>query len=352
MGALRILVVDDASAVRRLLADVLSSDPGLEVVGMAANGREGLAKIESLKPDAVILDVEMPELDGLSTLRELRPVHPRLPVVMFSSQTEEGAKVTLDALALGASDFCPKPAGLESRSVATAYLRAELIPRLKQFIPGAAPRGQAAPHKLPPGSQVEGQTSRVDAVAISASTGGPAALQALLSGLPRDLPVPVLVVQHMPALFTRMFAERMNGLCALSVREATSGDAVQPGVALIAPGDWHMTVVQAKDGVKIETNQEPPQNSVRPAADVLFRSVARVYGPRALAVVLTGMGRDGLVGCDLIKQAGGQVITQDKSTSIVWAMAQCVVEAGLADAVAPLAELPRMIVGRVAQGRI
>ena len=345
MPKTRVLVVDDAVVFRRLVAEALSADPAIEVVGTAANGKIGLAKLTQVNPDLVILDVEMPEMDGLATLREIRKTHPKLPVIMFSALTERGAAATLDALALGATDYFAKPAagGLEG---SLRVIREELIPEIKALCGKAAE--PVAPVAAAPVSR---GWAPVEVVAIATSTGGPNALAEVFAGLPADLPVPVVIVQHMPPMFTRLLAERLSAQHAVKVEEGRPGGPLRPGHAWIAPGDFHMAV--ARDGtlVRVMLNQDPPENSCRPAADVLFRSAARTFGPNALAVVLTGMGQDGLRGCEAIRGAGGQVIVQDDATSVVWGMPGFVAKAGLADRVLPLGLIAPEIVRRVRAGR-
>lgn len=352
MEKIRILVVDDAVVFRRVLSDELNADPALEVVGTAPNGRIALAKLPQVNPDLVILDVEMPELDGIATLAEIRKGYPNLPVIMFSALTELGAAATLDALALGASDYFTKPAtgtGIES---SVQVLRQELIPQIKALCARKRKSGHVAPLPAPPLSGVRrARTDPVEVVAIGTSTGGPNALVEVFSSLPADLPVPVVVVQHMPPMFTRLLAERLSSQCPIPVEEGREGVTLQPGRAWVAPGDFHMVV--AKDGtrVRLQTHQEPPVNSCRPAADVLFRSVADVYGPAALGVVMTGMGQDGLRGCESIRAAGGQVVAQDEASSVVWGMPGFVAKAGLADRVVPLSMIADEILRRVRAGR-
>jgi two-component system, chemotaxis family, protein-glutamate methylesterase/glutaminase len=349
---IKVLVVDDSVVVRRLVTRVLEEDPGIEVVGAAANGKIALAKIAQLEPDVVTLDIEMPELDGLATLAELRPRWPRLPVVMFSTLTERGAEATLEALALGASDYVTKPTGLHNPAEALATVKAELLPRIKALHGSRrlsrAPQALPAPAVRPPARPAR---SRVDVVAIGVSTGGPNALAALLPALPPDFPVPIVVVQHMPPVFTRMLANRLDSRCALQVVEAEGGEALAPGRVHIAAGGRHLTVARQGTSVVTVANDDPPENSCRPAVDVLFRSVAAVYDSGTLAVVLTGMGQDGLRGAEVIRVTGGQVLAQDEATSVVWGMPGFVARAGLADAVLPLDALAGEIGRRVAAGR-
>lgn len=367
MPKIRVLVVDDSVVFRRLVSDELAADPALEVVGTAANGRIALAKVPQVNPDLVILDIEMPELDGLATLRELRKTHPRLPVLMFSALTERGAEATLDALALGATGYFPKPFGTNGMAESLNVLRTELIPQIKALCAsvGAPPTGSAVrrllaggshfarlegPAPVAPASGVRGP-GRVDVIAVAASTGGPNALTDLFGALSADLPVPVVVVQHMPPTFTRLLADRLNARGPLRVYEGRAGEVPGPGTVWIAPGDFHMSTLRDGDRVRLQLHQDAPENSCRPAADVLFRSVARAYGPNVLGVVLTGMGQDGLRGCEAVKEAGGQVVVQDEESSVVWGMPGFVARAGLADKVVPLSQMALEIARRARAGR-
>jgi two-component system chemotaxis response regulator CheB len=347
MGRVRVLVVDDSAVARRVVSEELAGDPTLEVAGTASNGRIALARMPALNPDVVLLDVEMPEMDGLATLAELRKSYPRLPVIMFSSLTERGAAVTLDALALGASDYVTKPDGGGGPEAARRVLREALIPKIKSLCK-AEPAAAVAPAPRPfcP-APTPRRAARVQCVAVGASTGGPNALADLFAGLPGDLPVPLLIVQHMPPMFTRLLAERLTARHPLRVEEGGSGVLLRPGQAWIAPGDYHMVVAGDAPPYRLLLHQEPPENSCRPAVDVLFRSVARAFGPGCLGVVLTGMGQDGLRGCEAIREAGGQVLAQDEASSVVWGMPGYVARAGLADRVLPLSVLASEIRNRV-----
>jgi two-component system chemotaxis response regulator CheB len=359
VSKIRILVVDDAVVFRRLLTEVLSNDPALEVVGTAANGRIALTRIPQVAPDVVILDVEMPEMDGLTTLAEIRKTHPRLPVIMFSALTERGARATLDALALGATDYFTKPESPSGLEASLEVVRGQLIPEIKALFakaagsaPLAAKAGSACLPAVAADLASDGATSAargpVQVLAIGTSTGGPNALAEVLGCLPADFPVPILVVQHMPPMFTRLLAERLTAEFAIPVQEGSSGTVLQPGRAWIAPGDHHMIVVKQGSQFRLLLHQDPPENSCRPAADVLLRSVAKAYGPNCLAVILTGMGQDGLRGCEAVRAARGQVVVQDEATSIVWGMPGSVARAGLADRVLPLGDIAREIQTRVA----
>jgi len=346
----RVLIVDDAVVFRRLVAEEIGKDPALEVVGTAANGRIALQKIPQVNPDLVILDVEMPEMDGLQTLRELKKLYPRLPVIMFSALTERGASETLDALALGASDYFTKPTSVRGLDASLEVIRTELIPEIKALCSSAAGRKSGSTSgicKDPAPRYIGGPAGKIQIVAIGTSTGGPNALADVFARLPADLPVPIVIVQHMPPMFTRLLAERLSAQAAIPVREGASGSLLQPGQAWIAPGDYHMITVRDGTQVRLLVHQDPPENSCRPAADVLFRSVAQTFGPNALTVVMTGMGSDGLRGCEAIRAGGGQILAQDEATSVVWGMPGAVTRAGLADRVLPLALIGDEIVRRV-----
>ncbi|MFL5494137.1 MAG: chemotaxis response regulator protein-glutamate methylesterase [Gemmatimonadales bacterium] len=354
MPRIRVLVVDDSVVIRRMLSNVLADDSALEIAGAAANGHIALAKLDQVNPDVVILDVEMPEMNGLQTLAELRARRPRLPVIMFSTQTERGARITIEALTLGASDYITKPVSLGGVVLATQRVREELIPRIKALCrPAGGLSSSPARISTPPSakSRVSAGPGPIEVLCIGVSTGGPNALAGLLPELPADFAVPILVVQHMPPLFTTFLADRLNARSRIRVREAAAGVRLEPGVAWLAPGDWHMELERSEGGVLIRTHQGPQENSCRPAADVLFRSVASIYGRRVLAVVLTGMGQDGLRGCELVKEAGGQIVVQDEATSVVWGMPGYVAQAGLADRVLPLDQIAGEIVRRAGRAR-
>ncbi|MGZ4437706.1 MAG: chemotaxis-specific protein-glutamate methyltransferase CheB, partial [Nocardioidaceae bacterium] len=340
--------------------DVLAGDPRLEVVGSAANGKVALAKIPQLNPDIITLDVEMPVMDGLETLDHLRALYPSLPVVMFSTLTDRGATATLDALEKGATDYVTKPANVGSVTASMEAVRSQLVPKIVALggrgrvpsRPLAPVPGSAVPARPPVARQLaEAGVGRVDVLAVGASTGGPDALAALLAALPATLPVPVVVVQHMPPVFTRQFADRLDRKCGLSVSEAVAGAELRPGHVLIAPGDFHLRLRRRNDRVVVALDQGTPENYCRPAVDVLFRSVAEVYGAHVLGVVLTGMGADGARASGDIVAAGGSVYVQDEATSVVWGMPGSVVAAGAAAKVLPLAEVAPAVLSRITRGR-
>jgi two-component system chemotaxis response regulator CheB len=335
---IRVLVVDDSLVIRRLVVDALGGDPDIEVVGQAPNGRIALEKVAALAPDAVTMDIEMPEMNGIEAVRALRRTHPRLPVVMFSTLTERGAAATLDALAAGASDYVTKPSNVGSFADSQRNVRAQLIPKIKALTSARRAATTAVPPPRPAAPR-RARTGAFGVLAIGCSTGGPDALASLLPSLPADLPVPVVIVQHMPPVFTRLLANRLDAQCGLAVTEAQQGDAVVPGRVLIAPGGFHLAVRRQGTSVVAELTEDPPENFCRPAVDVLFRSVASAYGERTLAAVLTGMGRDGERGAKAIRDAGGEVYVQDDATSVVWGMPGAVAGAGLADKILPLPQV-------------
>jgi two-component system chemotaxis response regulator CheB len=348
----RVLVVDDSVVIRRLITQALQAEADIEVVGTASNGKLALAKLDTLRPDLVTLDIEMPEMDGLATLPHLRATHPRLPVIMFSTLTERGAAATLEALSLGASDYVTKPSNTGSLDVALAKIRDDLVPKIRALVPGMGPArvavARTAPTVVAPRVQV-GMPPLVKALVIGVSTGGPSALAELIPHLPGDLGVPVLVCQHMPPVFTRLLSERLDAKSALHVQEASDGDLVGPGGVWIAPGGLHMVVRRTPGGSPvIATNTDPPENSCRPAVDPLLRSAVATWGNGVLAIVLTGMGQDGLRGCEAVSEAGGRILVQDEATSVVWGMPGYVAKAGLADRALPLDELAVEITRRVA----
>lgn len=333
---IRVLVIDDSASVRGILTRSLSGDPSIEVVGAAANGAIGLARIEQLSPQVVTLDVEMPEMNGLEMLKKLREKNPDVIVIMVSTLTALGAATTLDALLLGADDYVAKPSS-GSVDQCMAQLQLELLPKVKQFF-SSGPQSVSwyAAGEAKFARAALGIAPRREVLAIGVSTGGPQALSTIVPKLPVPFPCPILVVQHMPPLFTRLLAERLQSLTELAVAEAEQGSPVQAGKILIAPGGFHMRVKKSESGLIIVLDQSAPRNSCRPSVDVLFESVNEVYGKNSIAAVLTGMGQDGLRGAELLKASGAHIIAQDQSTSVVWGMPGFVVKAGLADAVVPL----------------
>lgn len=349
---IRVLVVDDSAVIRSLLSDALSHDPEIEVVGLAGNGEVAVQKLQSAHPDIVTLDMEMPVMDGLQTLKVIRKTHPKLPVIMFSTLTERGSCATMDALALGASDYVTKPANVGSVLAGIDKIKEDLIPKIKALVRHPADsrfahHAPVAPVKIPPRAS---GAIHLEALVIGVSTGGPNALAELLPMLGMRFPLPILIVQHMPPLFTRLLAERIASVSGIPTREAKDRDTIRPGQILIAPGGQHMTAERGREGVRVRLNEDPPENSCRPAVDVLFRSAASAFGDRTLALVLTGMGQDGLKGSEAIRAVGGQVLVQDEASSVVWGMPGAVFNAGLADKMLPLKEIAGEIYKRIEAG--
>lgn len=372
MPKIRVLVVDDAVVVRKIVTEALSNDPTLEVVGTASNGRIALSRIPQLNPDVVTLDIEMPEMNGLEALKEIRKIYPRLPVIMFSTLTERGAAATLDALALGASDYVTKPSNVGSVVQAQQRVRDELVPKIHALcwrigggtktLGGLSSGGTTTGLKPASASATAGGAirlakpadalrPRIDIVAIGVSTGGPNALAQIFQTLPHDFPVPIVIVQHMPPLFTKLLSDRLSAESAITVEEGVSGRVLCSGKAYIAPGNYHMMVRNDGGSLRLTTNQAPAENSCRPAVDVLFKSVATAVGANTLAVVLTGMGQDGLRGCEFVAEAGGEILVQDQTSSVVWGMPGIVAGAGLANRVLPLDQIAADIVKRVRERR-
>ena len=347
----RVLIVDDSVVMRRILTEVIAADLDLEVAAYAANGQIAMSLLSQVAPDIVTLDVEMPVMNGLATLKALRAAGYKLPVIMFSTLTERGAEATIDALALGASDYVAKPSGGGDYNAARERIREAVVPKIKalcrRLLP-AAPIAGVPAQRLPSVAH-RIKSSPVKVLAIGCSTGGPNALAEILPGIPSDFPSPILIVQHMPPTFTRFLAQRLSTLCRMPVEEAVDGTAMRPGAMWVAPGGSHMLVEGESGTAKIRITLTPPENSCRPSVDVMFRSVAAVFGGSALAVVLTGMGQDGLRGCEQLSSAGAEILVQDEATSIVWGMPGFVARGGFADAVLPLTAIGPQIVKRVAE---
>jgi len=333
-----LLIIDDSVVMRMALRRMVEGDPQIEVVDMAVNGRDGVEKVRALRPDVVTLDVEMPVLNGLEALKVIMAEAPT-PVIMVSSLTTSGAEATLEALATGAVDFLPKPAG--QNPVGLHSLREELLAKIRAAA-GArlvAPAQETGPPK-PVQCAPAGARSGEKAIVIGTSTGGPRALQTLVPMLPQNLPAGVLIVQHMPGGFTGQLAQRLDRMSEVTVREGEEGMAIEPGHVLIAPGGVHM-VARDRQQVGLETHPEDMPH--RPAVDVLCSSVAAAFGPDGVGVILTGMGDDGKKGLGEMKSRGAPIVAQDEATCTIYGMPRVVVEAGLADRVCPLQEIPRAI---------
>jgi two-component system chemotaxis response regulator CheB len=377
-----VLVVDDSVVVRRLIVDALGGAKGIEVVGTASNGLLAQAKIDQLKPDVITMDIEMPQMDGIAAVRELRKRHPRTPVIMFSTLSAAGASATLEALSAGATDYVTKPSNVGSVAESIAAVREQLVPKIHALAkrqrpaglparpgpdrpgpvpgrpglvpgrPGLAPSVRpTATGAPPPPARRTGALGRVDIIAIGSSTGGPDALTRVLRGLPTELPVPIVITQHMPPVFTRMFAERLDRSTPLTVVEAGEGMELVAGTAYIAPGDKHLILHRRGAGTVTQLSSAAPENSCRPAVDVMFRSVAALFGASAFATVLTGMGHDGRGGAKVLREAGAEILAQDEESSVVWGMPGAVVGAGLADEVLPLDRIAASLIARLRAGR-
>jgi two-component system chemotaxis response regulator CheB len=352
---IRILVVDDSVVIRRFITHALSEESSFEVVGTAANGVLALQKAAELKPDVITLDIEMPEMDGLTTVRQLRAASSKAYVIMCSTLTSRGASATIDALVLGANDYVTKPSNNGQMDAALAVLRDELIPKIKQFFsqqkivaPPARQPMTAAANVLQTKPLFTLPVER-KVVAIGVSTGGPTALMEILPQFPASFPLPIVIVQHMPPIFTKLLADRLRVQSAFEVVEAALGMTLQPGRVVLAPGDYHMRLRRSTKEVSVALDQGPRENSCRPAVDVLFRSVSEIYAGGVIGVILTGMGQDGLRGVELLRSKGAFIIAQDQGTSVVWGMPGAVVEAGLADVVVGLRGVVPEILRQVAR---
>ena len=344
---IRVLIIDDSAVMRSLLRMTLASCAEVELAGIAVDGLAGMEAIERLKPSLVLLDIEMPRMNGLEVLAEIHARNLPVRVIMCSTLTRRGASITLEALARGATDYVAKPTAQLGVREGVETLKRDLLPKIRALfsarahgLPLGAARGplrmsdQSAPRAAVPAG----------VVAVGVSTGGPAALEKFLPALPAGFPLPVLIAQHMPPLFTALLAERLNGLCRIPVREANAGETLQPGEAYLARGDWHMRTIGSAGHCSLQLTRAAPEQYCCPSVDVLFRSAASVYGSGVLAVVLTGMGSDGLDGCRAIHAAGGKILVQNRETSAVWGMPGVVADAGLADQILPLEALAAEVV--------
>src|SRR6266851_4407652 len=342
---IRVLVVDDSAFMRRVISEAIAAQPDMEVAGVAINGLDALVKVEQLQPDVVTLDVEMPDMDGLTALRHLMSRYPR-PVVMLSTMTQDGAVTTLRALSIGAVDFVAKPSA--AISLDFHRVKDELLHKVRVAAKATARRPIPAPPARPIRDTRSPTTStRFDRlVVIGSSTGGPRALGTLIPALPADGRTAYLIVQHMPAGFTKSLAERLDTASQLTVREAAQGDHLAAGLALLAPGNLHMRI--SPSGT-VELDEGPRVHGVRPSIDVTLASAVERYGQLALTVILTGMGSDGTAGAVALHEAGGVVLAEDESTCVVWGMPRAVFERGVTDRVVPLDGMAEAIVGALAR---
>lgn len=354
MSGLKVLVVDDEVVYRAMMATALKDDPAFAPAQMASEGAMALRLIEAEMPDVVTLDLDMPVMDGRATLLEIRRRHPGLAVVVLSAFARPGTR-ELDLLATGADDCVTKIPTRGAMKSSLAWMREHIIPRLKRAAEARSPHRADAGHapvtNPAPPPRPRATPCDVAVVAIAASAGGPDSLEKILAALPADLPVPIVVVQHMPPEFTRLFAQRLDRSSPLHVVEGTAGAELVPGGVWIAPGGHHMVTSRDGDRVVLGIEDGPREHGCRPAADPLFRSVADVYGPSTLAVVITGMGSDGLNGCRRLCEVGAQIVVQDEATSVVWGMPGAVARAGLADVIVPLPQIAAEIVARVVPSR-
>jgi two-component system, chemotaxis family, protein-glutamate methylesterase/glutaminase len=361
---IRVMIVDDSALVRHIASDILGADPEITVVATAAQGEFALQKLTREQPDVITLDMEMPGMGGLETIRRIMALRPT-PIIVLSAHAARGAELSLQALELGAVDFVLKPTTTLSGGLPS--VARELVEKVKDAsritvsrqgpvptvvqsaVPVARPQVRALPRPLGE-TTIRAGAGDYDLIAIGTSTGGPVALKTVLTGLPADLLVGVVVVQHMPPVFTKAFADRLDAICSVRVKEAEDGDAILPGRVLLAPGNWHMTVTRFGAEPRVQLNQREPVNGHRPSVDELMHSVAREYGSRVIGVIMTGMGKDGADGLHQLRLRGGHVIAQDKESSVIYGMNREVVQNGDAHEVAPVEAIASRILDRL-QGR-
>ncbi|MCA9732766.1 chemotaxis response regulator protein-glutamate methylesterase [candidate division KSB1 bacterium] len=345
---LKVLVVDDSALYRKTISNVLSQDEMIDVVGTAPNGRLAMRKMAELTPDLITLDMEMPEMDGLATLKALKEeaAFKNIKSIVFSAHTERGAELTIEALNHGAVDFVTKPSRGMSMDDSLERMEKELLPKIQVFarqhertaVLARRERIVPEPSYIPaePSSYLRTALKKREVIGIGISTGGPQSLEKFFHQLPGNLRPALLIVQHMPPIFTKKLAEQLNRIGVIPVHEAQEGQAVEPGNAYIAPGGKHMFVESVQGRKVIGINLDPPENFCRPSVDVLFRSIAKEYGSNAVGVIMTGMGEDGMMGTKFMKMKGIPIVAQDEESSIVWGMPGAVVKNGLADKIAPL----------------
>jgi two-component system chemotaxis response regulator CheB len=359
--SLRVFVVDDSVLFRRVISDALSSIPGVEVIGNAANGKLALQRIGTLKPDLLTLDIEMPEMDGLAVLDALSSMGVEMSVLVVSALTQRGGQLTMKALEKGAFDFITKPEGASPEESRDLIVK-ELAPRLRAVMHRAEIRSllrttagrqtPAAPASVSPQPEIIAQRSgllpltwRPAMILVGVSTGGPNALTQVLPSIPGDLGVPLFIVQHMPPLFTQSLADSLAAKCEIGVKEAAPQELAEPGIAYIAPGGKQMRIRPAPEGrIEIEITNDPPENNCRPSVDYLFRSASNHFAGRAMAVILTGMGSDGTLGLRLLKRNGCFVVAQNEASCVVYGMPKAAVDAGVVDVISPLGAVAAEIV--------
>jgi two-component system chemotaxis response regulator CheB len=362
--AVRVLIVDDSGFFRRRLTEMLSSDPRINVVGTAVDGRDAIAKTQELKPDVITMDIEMPVMDGISAVRKIMAIQPT-PVLVFSSLSHEGAQSTFDALEAGALDYLPKNFDdiSNNREEVARVLRSRVWSIGIRGLPGSAsasagrvqvgkpaPRAETKPVFTPSPAPVgvnKAKKGDYRLVAIGTSTGGPVALQEVLTALPQNFPLPLLLMQHMPESFTGAFAKRLDQLCKIRVVEASDGDALEPGVALLAPGGKQMVLESRGDMMRVRIQESEPGQNYKPCVDVTFSSIARAVPGKTLAIVLTGMGSDGKEGARLLSQGGATIWAQDEQSCVIYGMPMAIAQAGIADQILPLSEVSSQLLANV-----
>jgi two-component system, chemotaxis family, protein-glutamate methylesterase/glutaminase len=360
--SISVLIVDDSALMRNLVSRILEAHPDIRVAGTAMNGLFALQKIEREPPDVIILDLEMPQMNGIEFLKERRRRQIHTPVIILSSLAEKGARITMEALGLGAADFIQKPSGsvsLDLHTVAEHLVElvriyggkaaevADRSTRTKEPPPAAAPKPAAPTPVVITPTEKPGPTRLI---AFGVSTGGPNALRKVFAEFPPDIPAPIVVVQHMPAGFTEEFAKSLDKICSLSVRQAEDGALAEAGTIHVAPGNKHLSVERRHQGALLRLSDDPPKNGHRPSVDVLFHSVAKEYGNTALAVIMTGMGRDGAEGMAAIRKRGGRTVGQDQETSIVYGMPRVAYEMGAVERQVPLSQIAQVVGELVSSG--
>ena len=366
MSGIKVLVVDDSVVVRKIVTDALNADPSIDVVGTAPNGKLALIKWKQLRPDAITMDIEMPQMNGIEAVRELRKMGCKDPIIMFSTLTQRGATATREALSAGATDYVTKPANQGSVQQSMQAIRDELVPIIVGLLPGKA-RATGLGGSSTMSSEARAKISSVPAifagpvkthdrtgmpdkpiriVVLGSSTGGPEALSTEISTL-KPLPVPLVITQHMPPVFTTQLAVRLDRMTSAVVQEAREGMMLAPGHIYLAAGNYHMTFAGNAGAPRIKLTQTPPVNFCRPSVDVMFESAVKMYGGEMLGVVLTGMGQDGKVGCKQILEAGGRTLVQDEQSSVVWGMPGAVATGGFADQILPLDQISSEIMRHV-----
>jgi two-component system chemotaxis response regulator CheB len=352
---IRVLIVDDSPLVRKIASDILQKDRTIEVAGTAPSAELALRKIERLKPDVITMDMQMPGMGGLKAIREIMKNSPT-PIVVLSAFARDGAELTMQALEEGAVDFIAKPSGSLSggldevaRQLVDKVKAANRVNRKRMEAAFDIPEVESSPnsrHLKSSRQKVDSEKGSYELIAIGSSTGGPVALKQVLTKLPEAMPLGIAIVQHMPPVFTRAFAKRLNAICRVAVKEASEGDILRAGQVLIAPGDYHMTVKRSTRGAKVLLNREEPVMGLRPSVDILLDSVARQYGGQAIGVILTGMGKDGAAGMANLKRTGGYIIAQDRESSVIYGMNREVIENGHADEVVPISKLGHALMER------